>query len=756
MLVHRLFPGFLQRSATRSKAYRLRYLAFLGLCTVTAVSLANQQSEAPAKTTSDNIYTPAPIDAFRKLTQSELNLGHYRARNGYPAENYWQQQVDYTLSARLDPKQNRILGSAQVRYHNNSPDSLRHLYFALDHNALRPDSTAAFRLAASSEERDRSRQQFRSEAATSNAGFDITTVADADGQPLDWRVRDTLLEIKLPQPLRPDSSLNLYFEWGLPLVDKVATGARSGYETLADGSRIFVAAQWFPRAMGYTDYAGWQLKPFLQQGEFTTEFGNYDVTITVPAHYSVAASGRLENPQRVLDQTQLSSWKSVSQQPVWLVTADQAAARRTSSSNRNKRWQFSGDNLRDFAFSASPAFQWQVKRDAEGRLLQQFFPAEAAPLWERFGLAAIDHTLRTFDAALMPLRDQSISLVNAAGIGMEYPGLATVATRPERVQNTQAQPAWDALTKYDFIGSVIHEVGHNYLPMRINTDEREWAWLDEGLVSFIEYRAEHSWEANFDVIYGEPSSIAEYTAGSEHQPIMTSADSLQHKIDNAYNKTASLLNSLRYLVLDPDTFDNALAEFARTWEGKRPTPGDFFRAMETASGTDLSWFWRSWFYSAHSIDLGVQSVTLNGQQLAVVPADAPAAPAVALSAGGIETFVVDRQPALADVYTQPLPALPQTTTPLALNAAQDSNWYTLTLVNHGSGLLPIPVELQMRNGARYSLKVPAQTWMKADEGILSLHIPVRPELEVTAVCLDPLSLTPDTRRNNNCVEVQSL
>ncbi|WP_226704259.1 M1 family metallopeptidase [Microbulbifer elongatus] len=693
---------------------------------------------------------PAP---FQRLTQTDLGLGHYRTANGMPAENYWQQQVDYRITAQLDPAYHQITASAEVTYHNNSPDALQFLFFALDHNALKPDSAAAFNLRANDDERSRELAEARSDAI----GFKIQSITDASGKSLDWRIRDTHLQVVLSQPLGPDARQSIEINWTLPLSDKVATGARSGFEMLKDGAPIYVAAQWFPRAVAYTDYAGWQLKPFLQQGEFSSEFGDYQVAISVPANYVVAASGALQNAREILSRDQLAHWKGSGDSPTHIVDAVQAQSHRKAAPQRLVEWKFSGNDLRDFAFSASPAFLWQVKTDKRGRRLQQFYPHEAAPLWEKFGLAAIDHTLAVFDNALFPLQSESVSIVNAAGFGMEYPGLATIATRPERHESTKEQPAWDRLTKYDFIGTVIHEVGHNYVPMRINTDEREWAWLDEGLVSFIEYRAEHSWEANFDVIYGEPRSIAGYTASDLAQPIMSSADSLHKKIDNAYNKTASMLNTLRHLVLGAEVFDPALQHFARNWQGKRPTPGDFFRAVETAAGTDLSWFWHSWFYQDHAIDLAMGEIRLDDMSLAVTPADSVEPAPLAHTAGGMREFVVDRSPHLADVYTK------NGVTP-ELNTSQGSGrsnqgavkkqrWYTLEIVNHEQGVLPVPLELALTDGSQHRLQVPAQAWMRAKNGTLSLQLPLSHPL--ARVCIDPLWLTPDTQRNNNCVEVQA-
>nr|WP_255771387.1 M1 family aminopeptidase [Microbulbifer guangxiensis] len=345
---------------------------------------------------------------------------------------------------------------------------------------------------------------------------------------------------------------------------------------------------------------------------------------------------------------------------------------------------------------------------------------------------------------------------------MEYPGLATIATRPERSGDSPEagsadQPPWDALTKYDFIGSIIHEVGHNYLPMTVNTDEREWAWLDEGLVSFIEYRGEHSWEANFDVIYGEPRSVAGYLASDTHQPIMTSADSLGQKIANAYNKTASVLNMLRHLVLEPQEFDRALQQFATAWQGKRPIPGDFFRAMETAAGQDLSWFWRSWFFDAASVDFSVTGILQNDMALPLRSIEQPEPAALAYTAGGIQQFVVDRQPQLADTYTRPLPARTDerrmSLPPPLPEPTRESRWYHLTIDNAGSALLPVPLQVSTENGGSYHLKIPAQTWMRASDGKLALQLPLPVGEVLKGICIDPLWLTPDTDRTNNCIEI---
>ncbi|UHQ55391.1 M1 family metallopeptidase [Microbulbifer sp. YPW16] len=706
-------------------------------------------------------------DPFRRLGQTALGLGQFRSANGTPAANYWQQRVDYELDVQLLPEESQLDASALVHYHNNSPDRLHNLYFALDQDALLHDSTASYQLLAG----DPPARTVVKERAGATAGFNIESVQLASGQTLQWQQHGTLMQVRLPAPLESGDQVALSFRWRLGLLDKQAAAARSGYEALDDGSRIFLAAQWFPRAVAYTDYAGWQLKPFLQQGEFSPELGRYRVRITVPENYVVAASGELQNARDVLDREQLRHWDSETGDAQWIVDAGRAQQRRGRSTDRRKEWFFQGEQLRDFAFAASPVFQWLQKQDRSGRRLQLFFPAEAASLWETFGLAAMEHTLEIFDSATFPLPRQSISVVNVAGVGMEYPGLSAIGLRPQRntaetnaddtsMKGGEEQP-WDAQTKYDFIGSVIHEVGHNYLPMAINTDEREWAWLDEGLVSFLEYRAEHAWEASFQVIYGEPRSVAGYTLSANHQPIMTSADSLKEKVPNAYNKTASVLNMLRHLVMGPETFDRGLRRFARDWQGKRPVPGDFFRAMENAAGEDLSWFWRSWFYAAHHVDFAITGIAEQGTLLSTSPIAQPEPPALAYTAGEITSFAVDRDPELVDGYTKPLEQQPvaqaMTNAGSKLPApGETTRWFQLTLANGGNGLLPMPLDIAMDDGRGFRWQIPAQTWMRADRGRLVLQVPLPDSSRPQRICIDPLWLTPDTDRSNNCIEIEAL
>lgn len=665
-------------------------------------------------------------ELFAPLSQADLGLGEYRSHTGSPSANYWQQQVDYKIHAALavEAKHRRVHidGRARVRYQNRSPHPLTSLLFLLDLNRLQPGAPSLKPLPQSAE-----------------LGFHGLKVSHQD-TPLGIAIDHTLMTVHLEQPLASGDSIELAMQWRAVLPDKVSHGTRAGVEWLADNSPIVIGAQWFPRAAAYTDAGGWSHKPFLGQGEFSTEFGEYQVTLDVPANFTVAASGRpVGKPLKPI--SPLRARKS----------------RRAGVAKARRIWTFeSPQPMRDFTFATSPAFQVLTKKDAHDRQLQALFPEEAAPLWQHFALPAADYTLQVFDDALAPLPYSHISLVNVAGHGMEYPGLATISTRPDRTQHSDKTPAWNALTKYDFIGTVIHELGHNYVPMVVNTLEREWAWLDEGLVSFIEYRAEHGWEGNFDVIYGEPRSAAAYMTGPDHQPVMTEADQLKQKIANAYNKTAVNLNLLRYLVIGPETFDAALQDFYRQWQFKRPLPGDFFRAMESAAGQDLSWFWRSFFFTATNLDVEITGLQCDGKAMKLAPRKIPDAPALANNPAlaPLTPYHTNVHPALADSYTNNTRSAPH----WIESTAPTTSRCELQITKRGDAVAPVPVVIGLSDHRVRQFTLPVHAWQQATgqvNGSASLQwsFSLGANESPRWLQLDPHSLLPDSQPANNAVEV---
>ncbi len=502
-----------------------------------------------------------------------------RSDDGTPGPDYWQQQVDFDMEVALDPVSGRLAGSALMRYHNRAPAALPEIWLQLDQNRFRADSLSMRRLGPAIDETARA---YLREAAP---GIRALRIWDRQGNPIAFEVRDTYAKLRLPEALAPGDSVQLRLRWQLNLLDRNRIRARSGYERLADGGRIFLAAQWYPRPAVFHD-DGWHLAPFLGQGEFSLEFGDYQVAVTVPASHVVAATGELTNAEAVL----------TAEERQRLQLAQSGTAQRISAPGRkgggSKRWTFRAERVRDFAFVSSAALYWDASSVVLGDrrvLAQAFYPAAGQHLWEPFGLDAIAHTLREFSTRLFPYPWPVASMVNVGGLGMEYPMLGTNAERGH-----------GDVARWDMIGGIIHEVGHNWFPMSVNSNERAYAWMDEGLVCFVEHHVEKAWDEDFLVIYGDPDNLSRYRGQPHQQPLMTPADELTHRIDNAYDYAAAVLNVLRRDVLGPARFDAALAHYAKAWRFKRATATDFFRAMAAASGADLDSFWQEWFYRTQS------------------------------------------------------------------------------------------------------------------------------------------------------------
>ncbi|KAA1194333.1 M1 family metallopeptidase [Pseudohalioglobus sediminis] len=506
---------------------------------------------------------------------SVASAAQVRNDDGTPGPDYWQQWVDYDIEVELNPANHVLSGTGRMRYHNESPVALPVIWLQLDQNRFRPGSLSLQK----GKTVEQATLDYLREA---DPGIRNLRVRDQDGRTLQVELQDTYARVELAEALASGASIELQLEWQLNLLDRSLVKARSGYEQLPGGEAIHLAAQWFPRAAVFHD-DGWHLDPFLGQGEFSLEFGNYRVAITVPADHVVAATGELLNADSVLAKEEHRR----------LLSARAGHPEVVSTPGREgqgrRRWEFRAEGVRDFTFATSASFYWQASAVTLGEhrvLTQVFYPRAGQHLWGRYGLDAIAHTLREFSARLFPYPWPVASMVNIAGLGMEYPMLGTNA---ERGMGENA--------RWDMIGGVIHEVGHNWFPMSVNSNERRYAWLDEGLVSFVEYHVEKSWDEDFLIIYGEPENLERYRGKAYQQPLMTPADELTHRIDNAYDYAAAALNILRRDVLGPQLFDRAFAHYANSWKFKRATAEDFFRAMEAGSGRDLSAFWEEWFYS---------------------------------------------------------------------------------------------------------------------------------------------------------------
>ncbi len=555
-------------------------------------------------------------DPFYPIDSWWATPGETRLASGAPGPEYWQQRADYVIDVALDDDRQRIAGRQTVRYSNQSPHPLHYIWFQLDQNQYRTDSEGLMGSPAPS---FRDRVPFtllRSVLARESfpGGFEITEVSNSEGEALPYVIQGTEMRVDLPTPLQPGQGMEIEMAFAFRILDAKLIFGRGGYEYFEkDKNYIYEIAQWFPRVVAYTDYSSWQHEPYVGHGEFTLEFGNYVVRITVPADMIVAATGELQNAEEVLTVEQRSrlAEAATSDQPMFIVSPDEAKQNQSAENRRQdgatKTWVFTAQNVRDFAFAASRKFIW----DAVGHRLNDktvmamsFYPNEAEPLWSKYSTAAIRHTIDVYSKFTFDYPYPVAISVNGPIYGMEYPMICFNGPRPE------ADGTYTKATKYGLISVIIHEVGHNWFPMIVNSDERRWSWMDEGLNTFLQYLAEQEWEKDYPSHRGEPADITAYMRSQDQRPIMTQSESLLQFGNVAYAKPAAALNILRETILGRELFDFAFKQYAVRWRFKRPIPEDFFRSMEDASGVDLDWFWRGWFYSTDHVDISIDHVQL--------------------------------------------------------------------------------------------------------------------------------------------------
>ncbi|WP_313028920.1 M1 family metallopeptidase, partial [Massilia alkalitolerans] len=572
---------------------------------------------------SATVFAAPPFDdKFRQLDELLPTPGAVRTASGAPGHAYWQQRADYTMRATLDENKRSLTGSGTITYHNNSPDTLKYLWLQLDENIYKPDSAARSTATLPSREAwqargndgvkfDALRTLFT--ARDFDGGFKVANVRDSGGRALKYTINGTMMRIDLPQPLKPGSRVSFSLDWNYNINEQKVLGGRSGYEKFGDGNDLYEIALWFPRMAAYYDVYGWQHKQFLGSGEFTLEFGDYDVRITVPADHIVASTGELQNPNEVLSATQRQRLQQAktAKKPVIIVTQDEAEAAEKGRATNTKTWHFKAKNVRDFAFASSRKFIWDAQGIKSGNtdvMAMSYYPKEGNPLWERYSTHAIIHTIEQYNKYSFDYPYPVSISVNGPVGGMEYPMITFNGPRPVKDKKT-GELTYSKRTKYGLIGVIIHEVGHNYFPMIVNSDERQWTWMDEGINSFVQSLAQEAWEEEWDEMRGHPRTIVPYMRSQNQVPIMTNSESLLQFGNNAYAKPAAALNVLRETILGRELFDFAFKEYAERWKFKRPTPADFFRTMEDASGTDLDWFWRGWFYTTDAVDISVDGVT---------------------------------------------------------------------------------------------------------------------------------------------------
>ncbi|MFT6749000.1 MAG: hypothetical protein ACJAQ1_000929 [Flavobacterium sp.] len=551
-------------------------------------------------------------DKFKQMYDLFATPNMYRTASGAPGPEYYQQQADYKMEVELDDKNTKLYGRETITYTNNAKEALEYLWVQLDQNQQSRKSLTPL---VSSSKADPampvsgfSRKYLESDF---DGGFNIEFVTDSQGNALLHTINQTMMRVEMPKPLKKGEKFVFNIKWWYNINNYIADGGRSGYEPFEkDGNNLYVLAQFYPRMAVYNDVEGWQNMQFWGSGEFALPFGNFEVDITVPADHILEATGNLLNRKDVFTKAQLERYQQAEKsfdKPVIVVTQAEAEAREKGFSTDKKTWKFKAENVRDFGISTSRKFIYDamaVKMGTGSVMAISLYPKEGNPLWEEYSTRIVAHTLKSYSSYTFDYPYPKAISINARDQGMEYPMICWNYGRPDENGKYTDQ------TKYGMLGVICHEVGHNYFPMIVNSDERQWTWMDEGLNSFLEFLAEKTFDPNFPSRRGPAKNIVPYMKGDQQglEPIMTNSESIRQFGNNAYGKPATALNILRETIMGHELFDYAFKSYANRWKFKHPTPEDFFRTMEDASAVDLDWFWRGWFYSTDYTDIGIKEV----------------------------------------------------------------------------------------------------------------------------------------------------
>ena len=708
-------------------------------------------------------------DPFRQIDEVLPDPNEIRAANGAPGPEYWQQRADYKIKVVLDDEEQRISGSETITYTNNSSIALTYLWVQLDQNRFEqqalghqameaPDfDSIGFRTLRG----ELSREDFE-------GGYQIKSVHDGSRQPLIYSIIDTMMRVEVS--VKPGATTTFGIDWEHNIVNAKAIRARGGYEYFKDDDNyIYTIAQWYPRIAAFTDVNGWQNKQFLGRGEFALEFGDYEVSLTVPADHIVAATGTLANPGEVLSNVQQERLKQAegSDEPTYVVTPAEAKENEKSKAEGSKTWVFRAENVRDFAWASSRKFVWdaahvKVGSRADRVWAMSFFPNEGDPLWSKYSTHSVIHALQVFSKHTFDYPYPVAISVHGPVFGMEYPMICFNGPRPED------DGTYSRRTKYALISVVIHEVGHNWFPMIVNSDERQWTWMDEGLTTFCQFLAEREWEEKYPSRRGMPPSIASYMNRDDEMPIMTNSESLRYFGSNAYAKPAVALNILRESVLGRENFDYAFKEYANRWKFKRPTPADFFRTMEDASGVDLDWFWTGWFYTTEHVDLAIKGVKLYQMdtkdpdiEKTREKAEREEEDAKLLTNQrniGIKRYT-DRYPDLLDFYNVNgeydvtkkdrddfqdfLKKLEEHEREIL---EENRYFYQVDLTNEGGLVMPVVLKVLYDDGEAKIMRLPAELWKRNSRETSKLLVSNK---KVVSIELDPNLEIADSDRTNN-------
>jgi hypothetical protein len=625
---------------------------------------------------------PGDSSPFRRLALTPPSA--VRGADGAPGPGYWEQRADYVIRATLDTAARAVRGEETITYTNNSPDTLRYVWLQVDQNLFTDTSRGAVIFG----QVPGSSPAAASGAQSTGSGVRLLKVAQAAaavrGKPagkstdLRYLVNGTVMRVDLARPLPPKGRQQFELAWSFPFP---AAGNRMGVEDI-DGSPVFEVAQWYPRMVVYDDVRGWNTEQYYGRGEFYLEYGSFDVSLTVPADMLVAATGTLRNPDEVLTAAQRArlARARTSSETVVIRGKDEIGdpSSRPPTTYPTFTWHFTADSVRDFAWAAARHFVWDAVGVNDGRTLaMSFYPPSAEPAWKESSQYA-KTALENYSQQWVPYPYPVAINVNGIEGGMEYP---MIVFCHERVDPVALYSVTD------------HELGHTWFPMVVGSNERLFGWMDEGFNSFINhYNFPKRWpDKPLPLARGVQSTYLKNAMSGQEQPIMIPADralTIENWRQALYNKPAVGLVLLRDHITSPERFDPAFREYIRRWSYKHPTPADFFRTMESGLGEDLSWFWRSWFFTTEQLDQVVDSVALS-----------------------------------------------------------DSSGVVSRIYLRNAGQMPMPVELQLTldDGSTRRISLPVEIWFQGNR-----HVAVIPgPRKVNSVTIDPDGWYPDVKRDNN-------
>ena len=707
---------------------------------------------------------------FRQLKQELPTPNSYRTAAGFPGHEYYQQKADYVMNIEIDDNKQVLSGEETITYHNMSPDALPYLWVQLDQNVRAKDSDTK-KIAQSNIGESMSFKNLKRMMNDFDGGFKLDFVQGIDGKGLNYTVNKTMMRIDLDTPLKSGEVFSFKIKWWYNINDRMQIGGRSGYEYFEDEDNyLYTIAQFFPRMAVYNDVEGWQNKQFLGRGEFTLPFGDYKVSITVPEDHTIASTGVLQNANKVLTSKQIERLEQArtASQPVLITTQSEAEKIEKKKATGKKTWVYHAENVRDFGFASSRKFIWDaigVKFGERTVMAMSYYPKEGNPLWEEYSTKAVALTLKSYSKTTFDYPYPVAISVNSKSIGMEYPMICFNYGRPEK------DGTYTARHKYGVISVIIHEVGHNYFPMIVNSDERQWTWMDEGLNTFCQYLAEMEWDVNYPSRRGPAYKIVDYMKGNKNNisPIMTNSESIFQFGNNAYGKPATALNILRETVMGRELFDHAFRQYAQTWKFKHPTPADFFRIMEDASGTDLDWFWRGWFFSTDHCDIALNDI--KWMQISDKNPDKQKS-FEKKTADNREDFVgdtrnksnakntvVELDPSTKDFYnsfnkyrvtnldkTEYKKYFDKLTAEEKKMLSIRKNFYELNFELIGGLVMPVIIEFTFTDGSTKKEYIPAEIWKMGNKTAKKVFWF---EKEVKSINLDPNLETADVDRSNN-------